>query len=64
MVPGWARAQCSIVRLARGRGSLSGQRMADILILPLSGWGPSCPTEPCVFRIVDPQGRIDFRGTP
>ena len=39
MVPRWARAQCSIVRLARGRESLGGQRMADILILPPSGCG-------------------------
>ena len=26
--------------------------------------GPSCLTEPSVFRIVDPQGRTDFRGVP
>ena len=39
MVPRWARVQCSIVRLARGRESLGGQRMADILILPPSGCG-------------------------
>ena len=33
MVPRWARAQCSHVRLAKGRESLGGQRLADILIL-------------------------------
>ena len=39
MVPRLARAQCSKVRLARGRESLGGQRMADTLILPLSSCG-------------------------
>ena len=57
-----ARAHCSIVRLAKGRESLGGQRMAVIPMLSLSGCRAFVLDGTKRFHDVTFQGLCQFQG--
>ena len=47
-------------RLASRRECRDGERLADALIMPFSGCGALCSTEPSISRFSDIQGRTEI----